>query len=136
MFAIQEVFTRVQQASTEACFSKWFVHPQSMPVPVDVPRGVERVIPAVRRDSPLSVVQDAGANDVDLVGVPAGRFSAMDVEDSLVTILDTFQRPDRCGPLNEALPRGSPAQEEGLQRLLRWGVKSVATLGEHIVLPF
>jgi hypothetical protein len=62
-----------------------------MPVPGGVPQGVDRVIPAVRRDSPLSVVQDAGANDVDLVAVPAGRFSAMDVEDSLVTILDTFQ---------------------------------------------
>ena len=91
--------------------------------------AVDRVIPGVWRDSPLSVVQDAEVDDVDLVVVAAGGFSATDVEDSLDTILGMFQRPDRCSPLNEQLPRGRSVQEEGLQRLLCWGVKPVATLG-------
>ena len=60
----------------------------------------------------------------------------MDVEDTVDTILGVFQRPDRCSPLNEPLPRGGPTQDKGLQRLVRWGVKLVATLGEHIVFPF
>ena len=42
VFVIQEVFTRVTRASTGAGFWKWFVHPPSVPVPVNVPRVVDR----------------------------------------------------------------------------------------------
>ena len=136
VFVIREVFTRVTRTTTGAGFWRWFVHPQSVPVPVTVPRVEDRVISGGQRDTPVSVAPHAGGDDVDLVAVAAGGISAMDVEDTVDMILGMFQRPDRCSPLNEPLPRGGPAQEEGLQRLVRWGVKPVATLGEHIVLPF
>lgn len=92
-----------------------------MPVPVDVPREVDRVIPEVRRDSPSSVVSDEGGTDVNLVAVAAGSFSAMDVEDTVFTILGTLQRLERCGFRDIPLPPDRPAKEEGLQCLLSWG---------------
>ena len=64
-------------------------------------------------DTPVSVAPHAGGDDVDLVAVAAGGISTMDVEDTLDTILGMFQRPDRCRPLNESLPRGSPLRKRG-----------------------
>ena len=64
-------------------------------------------------DTPVSVAPHAGGDDVDLVAVAAGGISTMDVEDTLDTILGMFQRPDRCSPLNEPLPRGGGASTLG-----------------------
>ena len=136
IFVIQEVFTRVSRTTTRAGFWSWFIHPPSVQVPVTVPRVKERVTPGGQRGTPVPVAPHAGGDDVDLVAVAAGGISAMDVADTVDTLLGMFQRPDRCSPLNDPLPRGGSAQEEGLQLLVRWGVKPVATLGEHIVLPF
>ena len=57
------------------------------------------MIPEVRRDSPLSVVQDAGATDVDLVAVPRGSGSLLGNGRGGLVGHDT---------------RVSPAKEEGL----------------------
>ena len=48
VFVIREVFTRVTRTSTGTGFWKRFVHPPSVPVPVNVPRVEDRVIPGGR----------------------------------------------------------------------------------------
>jgi hypothetical protein len=81
-------------------------------------------------------MQEEVGSDVDLVAVATSQFSALDVDEIVVTILDTFQRPERCLNLNVPLPMGSPPMETGLQRLLYWGEMPAVMLADMVVLPF
>ena len=81
-------------------------------------------------------MQEEVGSDVDLVTVATSQFSALDVDEIVVTILDTFQRPERCLNLNVPLPMGSPPMETGLQRLLYWGEMPAVMLADMVVLPF
>jgi hypothetical protein len=76
-------------------------------------------------------MQEEVGSDVDLVTVATSQFSALDVDEIVVTILDTFQRPERCLNLNVPLPMGSPPMETGLQRLLFWGEMPAVVLADN-----
>ncbi len=85
---------------------------------------------------PPPAMQEEVGSDVDLVAVATNQFSALDVDEIVVTILDTFQRPERCLNLNVPFPMGSPPMETGLQRLLNWREMPAVMLADMVVLPF
>ena len=109
----------------------WFVIPlQPDLVPVVDRQGGGLVLPQGYSPPPPLAMQEEVGSDVDLVTVATSQFSALDVDEIVVTILDTFQRPERCLNLNVPLPMVSPPMETGLQRLLFWGeMPAIVVLG-------
>jgi len=110
----------------------WFVIPlQPDLVPVVDRQGGGLVLPQGYSPPPPLAMQEEVGSDVDLVTVATSQFSALDVDEIVVTILDTFQRPERCLNLNVPLPMGSPPMETGLQRLLFWGEMPAVVLADN-----
>jgi hypothetical protein len=116
---------------------RWFVIPlQQDLVPLVDRQGGGLALPRGYSLPPPPAMQEEVGSDVDLVAVATSQFSALDVDEIVVTILDTFQRPERCLNLNVPLPMGSPPMETGLQRLLYWGEMPAVMLADMVVLPF
>ena len=73
---------------------------------------------------------------MDLVAVAESQFSTLEKDSLVTTILEVFQRPERCSTLNVPLTCDRPQQKIGIQRLLVWGEHPAILLGDTAVLPF
>jgi len=128
---------QVPETIVEDLLWRWFVIPlQQDLVPVVDRQGGGLALPRGYSPPPPPAMQEEVGSDVDLVAVATNQFSALDVDEIVVTILDTFQRPERCLNLNVPLPMGSPPMETGLQRLLYWREMPAVMLADMVVLPF
>jgi hypothetical protein len=136
IFATASMSCSTRRAAAGGPQWRWFPFPlEPDPLTTAGPvkgRGVQRF----QRITPRPVLPTVGTSDVDLIAVASSRFQALDLESMATTILEVFQKPDRCTTLNIPLLIERPAEERGLQRLLVWGEQPAVVLGDTVVIPF
>ena len=136
IFATACVYCITRRAAVGGPQWRWFPFPLG-PDPLSTAEPVKgRGVQRFQRMTPRPVLPTVGASDVDLVAVASSRFQALDIESMATTILEVFQKPDRCSALNIPLLFERPLAERGIQRLLVWGEQPAVVLGDTVVIPF
>ena len=110
IFATASIYCTTRRAAVGGPQWRWEPFPLGPDLLVTTGPAKGRGVQRFQRITPRPVLPTVGASDVDLVAVASSRFQALDMESMATTILEVFQKPDRCSALNIT---SVPLQREG-----------------------